>query len=391
MKAVVAMDSFKGSLTSLEAGEAVREGILRAMLDARVTVRPLADGGEGTVEALTAGMGGRRERVMVTGPIGRPVEAVYGILDGGRTAVMEMSAAAGLTLVPAGKRDPLRATTYGVGEMIRDAIGKGCRRLIVGIGGSATNDGGAGMLQALGFSLLDRAGRQVEPGARGLAELAEIRDEGALPELRECSFRVACDVTNPLCGERGASAVYGPQKGAGPAVIAQMDRWLADYAALCRRKYPRADPDRPGTGAAGGLGFAFLAFTDARLEPGAEIVLAETGLESYVREADVLVTGEGRLDGQSAMHGQGPRRRGEGRQAVRQADGRLLRVRGRGGGGLQPPGDRCLLPHPPGAGFPGGGHGPGDGPAEPGRRGRTGVPAAGWREGVEMRELPPFL
>ena len=176
MKAVVAMDSFKGSLTSLEAGEAVREGILRAMPDARVTVRPLADGGEGTVEALTAGMGGRRERVTVTGPIGRPVEAVYGILDGGRTAVMEMSAAAGLTLVPAGKRDPLRATTYGVGEMIRDAIGKGCRRLIVGIGGSATNDGGAGMLQALGFSLLDRAGRQVEPGARGLAELAEIFD-----------------------------------------------------------------------------------------------------------------------------------------------------------------------------------------------------------------------
>lgn len=301
MKAVVAMDSFKGSLTSLEAGEAVREGILRAMPDARVTVRPLADGGEGTVEALTAGMGGRRERVTVTGPMGRPVEAVYGILDGGRTAVMEMSAAAGLTLVPAGKRDPLRATTYGVGEMIRDAIGKGCRRLIVGIGGSATNDGGAGMLQALGFSLLDRAGRQVEPGARGLAELAEIRDEGALPELRERSFRVACDVTNPLCGERGASAVYGPQKGAGPTVIAQMDRWLADYAALCRRKYPRADPDRPGTGAAGGLGFAFLAFTDARLEPGAEIVLEETGLESYVREADVLVTGEGRLDGQSAM------------------------------------------------------------------------------------------
>lgn len=295
------MDSFKGSLTSLEAGEAVREGILRAMPDARVTVRPLADGGEGTVEALTAGMGGRRERVTVTGPMGRPVEAVYGILDGGRTAVMEMSAAAGLTLVPAGKRDPLRATTYGVGEMIRDAIGKGCRRLIVGIGGSATNDGGAGMLQALGFSLLDRAGRQVEPGARGLAELAEIRDEGALPELRERSFRVACDVTNPLCGERGASAVYGPQKGAGPTVIAQMDRWLADYAALCRRKYPRADPDRPGTGAAGGLGFAFLAFTDARLEPGAEIVLEETGLESYVREADVLVTGEGRLDGQSAM------------------------------------------------------------------------------------------
>ena len=301
MKFLFASDSFKGTLSSEKIIDLLTKAANDVFPGCETAGTLIADGGEGTVEALTAGMGGRRERVMVTGPIGRPVEAVYGILDGGRTAVMEMSAAAGLTLVPAGKRDPLRATTYGVGEMIRDAIGKGCRRLIVGIGGSATNDGGAGMLQALGFSLLDRAGRQVEPGARGLAELAEIRDEGALPELRECSFRVACDVTNPLCGERGASAVYGPQKGAGPAVIAQMDRWLADYAALCRRKYPRADPDRPGTGAAGGLGFAFLAFTDARLEPGAEIVLAETGLESYVREADVLVTGEGRLDGQSAM------------------------------------------------------------------------------------------
>lgn len=301
MKVVIALDSFKGSLTSLDAGEAAAVGVRRAIPDAQVRVRPLADGGEGTVEALCRGLGGSLRVVRVEGPLGAEVECPYGILPDGETAVIEMAGAAGLPLVPDGYRDPMKTSTFGVGQVIADAIAQGCRRFIVGIGGSATNDGGAGMLQALGFSLLDRAGRQAGPGARGLAELAEIRDEGALPALRECSFRVACDVTNPLCGERGASAVYGPQKGAGPAVIAQMDRWLADYASLCRRKYPRADPDWPGTGAAGGLGFAFLAFTNARLEPGAEIVLEETGLESYVREADVLVTGEGRLDGQSAM------------------------------------------------------------------------------------------
>lgn len=300
MRIVIAMDSFKGSLTSLEAGEAVRRGILRAMPDARAEVRPLADGGEGTVEALTAGMGGRRELVTVTGPMGKPVEAAYGVLDEG-TAVMEMSATAGLPLVPAEERNPLRATTRGVGEMIRDAVGKGRRRFIVGIGGSATNDGGAGMLQALGFGLLDRSGRPVGPGAGGLEELAEITDDGVMPALRSCSFRVACDVSNPLCGERGASAVYGPQKGADPAMVARMDRALAGYGSLCRRKYPHADPDRPGAGAAGGLGFALLAFLGAPLESGVKIVLEETGLESYIREADVVVTGEGRLDGQTAM------------------------------------------------------------------------------------------
>ncbi len=329
MKIVVAIDSFKGSLTSLEAGDAARQGILRVCPDARIDVRPLADGGEGTVDALTLGMGGHTEKVTVTGPLGRPVKCAYGILGDGRTAVLEMSGAAGITLVPVSERNPMNTTTYGVGEVIRDAIAKGCRRFIVGIGGSATNDGGIGMLQALGYGMLNEKGEQVSFGAKGVGELRTIADDSVLPELRECSFRIACDVTNPLCGEHGASAVYGPQKGATPAMILQMDQWLGAYADLvagtkqtdlrqlphplspdnmgCAHssassaKYPRADKDQAGTGAAGGLGFAFLAFTDAVLESGVKIVLEETHLEDYIKNADLIVTGEGRLDGQTVM------------------------------------------------------------------------------------------
>lgn len=302
MKIVIAMDSLKGSLTSLEAGAAVREGALRADPAARVAVRPLADGGEGTVDALVSGLNGTLRRIRVTGPMGDPVDCAYGILPDGRTAVVEMSGAVGLTLVEPERRDPLRATTYGVGEVLRDAIGQGCRRFIVGIGGSATNDGGVGMLQALGYGFLDGNGRPIARGAAGLAELCTITDDGVLPELAQCEFKVACDVTNPLCGEEGCSAVYGPQKGADPAAIDRMDSWLARYAALAAQRCPgKADPDHPGAGAAGGMGFAFLAFTNAVLESGIRIVLAETGLADYIREADLVVTGEGRLDGQTAM------------------------------------------------------------------------------------------
>lgn len=301
MNVVVAMDSLKGSLTSLEAGQAIRRGILRVMPEAQVQIRPLADGGEGTVEALVMGMNGRMERVMVTGPQGKPVEAVYGILDESGTAVLEMSAAAGITLVPEQERDPLNTTTYGVGEMIRDAVSKGCRRFIVGIGGSATNDGGIGMLQALGYGILDAGGNQVAFGAKGLKDIASITDDCVLPELKDCTFRVACDVTNPLCGEQGASAVYGPQKGAAPAMIPQMDQWLGEFAALARERFPKADPLHAGTGAAGGLGFAFLTFTNAVLESGIKIVLDETRLEDCVKDADIVITGEGRLDGQTVM------------------------------------------------------------------------------------------
>ena len=301
MKVVVAIDSLKGSLTSLEAGEAIQEGILRAIPDAEVIVRPLADGGEGTVEALTRGMNGRYEKITVTDPLGRPTDAVYGILEDSHTAILEMSAAAGITLIDAKDRNPMNTTTYGVGEMIKDAIGKGCRHFFIGIGGSATNDGGIGMLQALGYGMLDTEGKQVSLGAKGLAELVSITDEDVLPELKKCTFQIACDVKNPLCGEKGCSAVFGPQKGATPDMIAQMDRWLDKYALLTANRYKKADSQYPGTGAAGGMGFAFLSYMNAELRSGVQIVLEETKLEEYVKDADIVVTGEGCLDGQSVM------------------------------------------------------------------------------------------
>ena len=257
MKAVIAIDSLKGSLSSIEAGQAIAEGIKKADAKAEVVIRPLADGGEGTVEALVCGMNGTLQHVKVTGPLGEPVVCEYGIIDETKTAVIEMSGAAGITLVPDTKKNPLYTTTYGVGEVIRDAI--------------------------------------------GLKELETITDTYVLPELAECEFKIACDVTNPLCGENGCSAVYGPQKGANPSMIMEMDKWLRYYAALAREKFPKADLNEPGTGAAGGLGFAFLTFTDAVLESGIKIVLEETKLESFVKDADVVVTGEGRLDFQTAM------------------------------------------------------------------------------------------
>ena len=301
MKAVIAIDSLKGSLSSIEAGQAIAEGIKKADAKADVVIRPLADGGEGTVEALVCGMNGTLQHVKVTGPLGDPVVCEYGIIDEMKTAVIEMSGAAGITLVPDAKRNPLYTTTYGVGEVIRDAIEKGCRRFIVGIGGSATNDGGIGMLQALGYGFFNKDGEQVPFGAIGLRELETITDTYVLPELAECEFKIACDVTNPLCGENGCSAVYGPQKGANPSMIMEMDKWLRYYAALAREKFPKANLNEPGTGAAGGLGFAFLTFTNAVLESGIKIVLEETKLESFVKDADVVVTGEGRLDFQTAM------------------------------------------------------------------------------------------
>lgn len=251
MKIVTAIDSFKGSMTSMEAGRAVAEGIHRADAGAEVLVRPLADGGEGTVEALTSGMNGSRQQVQVTGPLGTPVICEYGIIESSGTAVIEMAGAAGITLVSDEKRNPLYTTTYGVGEVIRDAIKKGCRRFIIGIGGSATNDGGSGMLQALGYGFLDKNGNQIPFGARGLKVLETITETHVLQELKECRFRIACDVTNSLCGEQGCSAVFGPQKGATPSMVVEMDQWLGNYAALAGKKFPKADPQQAGTGAAG--------------------------------------------------------------------------------------------------------------------------------------------
>ena len=301
MKVTIAIDSFKGSLSSMEAGYAAMQGVKKVDSDAIVEVRPLADGGEGTVEALADGMGGTLQTVTVTGPLGDPVECSYCIIEEEKTAIIEMSGAAGITLIPAERKNPLLTTTYGVGEVIKDAVKKDCRRFIVGIGGSVTNDGGIGMLMALGYDFLDKEGNPVPFGANGLRALNTIKNEAVLPELKECEFFIACDVNNPLCGPKGCSAVYGPQKGATPEMISEMDGWLSDYAGLAKKTFPKADALVPGTGAAGGMGFAFLTFTNAVLEPGISIVLRETELGKYIKDADLVITGEGRLDGQTAM------------------------------------------------------------------------------------------
>ena len=307
MKIVIAIDSFKGSLTSYEAGNSIADGIRNAMPDANITIRPLADGGEGTVDALTSGNNGFIKNITVTGPVGRPVKSMYGILNsnGSPTAVIEMAKAAGITLVPADfpadMRNPLYTTTYGVGELIKDAINEGCRNFIIGIGGSATNDGGIGMLQALGFGMLDDNGCRVPFGAIGLKNLKSITTDNVLPELSECTFRIACDVTNPLCGANGCSAVFGPQKGATPQMITDMDRWLAHYADIAGMTSGKADARFPGSGAAGGMGFAFHTFLNASLESGTHIILEATNLRQYIRTADIVVTGEGRLDSQTVM------------------------------------------------------------------------------------------
>ena len=284
----------------MQAGEAAALGVRSVYKDAKVKVLPLADGGEGTVDALVHGLGGTFVFTKVLNPIGKEIEARYGIIHQS-VAVIEMSAAAGITLIKPEERNPLLTTTYGVGQMIRDAIEKGCRKFIIGIGGSATNDGGIGMLQALGFGLYDAHGELVPLGGKGLSVLGKITTENVMPTLLDCEFKVACDVTNPLCGENGCSVVYGPQKGATPAMIAQMDGDLARYAKLTQTLYPQADPAYPGTGAAGGLGFAFLSFLNAKLESGVSLVLDAIGFEEEVKQTDVVITGEGRLDGQSVM------------------------------------------------------------------------------------------
>lgn len=301
MKVVVAIDSLKGSLSSLEAGNAIKESINEVIPGADVEVHPLADGGEGTVEALTLGMGGTIEIIPVKGPLGEKVHASYGIIPQRQLAIIEMAAAAGISIIATEERNPLHTTTYGVGEMINDAISKGCRHFIIGIGGSATNDGGAGMLQALGYALLDKDNQEISLGAQGLADLKSISTDKVIEELKECDFKIACDVTNPLCGAQGCSSIFGPQKGADEDMITKMDTWLSNYATLATSVSEKADATIEGTGAAGGLGFAFLAFTNATLEPGIDIILSEINIEKAISEADLVVTGEGRLDGQTVM------------------------------------------------------------------------------------------
>ncbi len=301
MKVLIAIDSFKGSLSSLQAGSAVREAIKRLNKDAEVIVKPLADGGEGTVAALAETLGSQTVKLTVKGALLKPVTAEYCILKDSNTAVIEMASAAGITLISEAERNPLYTTTYGVGEIIKDAINKGVRRFIVGIGGSATNDGGVGMLTALGYEFTDRNSNPIALGAIGLKDLYEINTENVIPELKECTFNIACDVTNSLCGENGCSAIYGVQKGATPEMIKDMDLWLLRYAELAKSVSDKADKDMAGVGAAGGLGFAFLSFTNATLKSGIKIILDEINIEEDIKDADIVVTGEGRLDGQTVM------------------------------------------------------------------------------------------
>lgn len=301
MKTVIAIDSFKGSLSTFESGAAVAEGVRTVYPDAEVVISPIADGGEGTVPAIVSATGGEICRAEVTGPLGDGIVAEYGILPESKTAIIEMSAAAGITLVPQEKRNPLYTTTRGVGELMLDAMERGCRHFIMGIGGSATNDGGVGMLSALGFEFLDEYGEPVADGAIGLKAIREIRLDKVDPRLAECEFGVACDVKNPLCGPLGCSSVYGPQKGADERMIADMDDWLSFYAALTRSVIPDADKNFSGVGAAGGLGFALKYYLGAALTSGVELVMEATRLEEHIRDADIVITGEGRLDGQSAM------------------------------------------------------------------------------------------
>lgn len=300
-KVVVAIDSFKGSLTTFEAGRAVKEAIEEVYSDLVTIISPIADGGEGTVEAIVSAANGELVKTTACNPLGKKIQATYGYIPETKTAILEISAAAGITLITENERNPMNTTTYGVGEMILDAISKGCRRFVIGIGGSATNDGGIGMLQALGFEFLDKCGKQVMLGAKGLKDIVEIRTGYAAKELKECSFCVACDVKNVLCGDNGCSAIYGPQKGATPEMIGEMDSWLGNYAQLAKKVIPNSDANATGAGAAGGMGFALKTFLNAKLESGIELVARETGLQHHIMDADLIITGEGRLDGQSYM------------------------------------------------------------------------------------------
>ncbi len=301
MRFIVAPDSYKGSLSALEVANSIARGILKVFPEAEVLKVPIADGGEGTVEALVTATGGEMIFTEVSGPLNEAVEACWGILGDGETAVIEMAAASGLTLIPKDRRNPLITTTYGTGELIKAALDKGLRKLIIGIGGSATNDGGAGVAQALGVKLLDSEGNELPPGGAALINLAAIDLSGLDRRLQESTIMVACDVDNPLCGERGASAVFGPQKGASQEMVAELDAALQNYQMIACKATGRNIAELPGAGAAGGLGAGLMFFTSAKLRPGVDIVIEATGLRDMVAKADLVITGEGCTDFQTAF------------------------------------------------------------------------------------------
>lgn len=304
-KVVIAPDSFKESLSALEVAEAIERGFRQVYPQVQYVKLPMADGGEGTVDSMVAATDGEIVRVEVTGPLGQPVQAFYGLLGDEETAVIEMAAASGLHLAPKAQRDPRITISYGTGELILAALERGVKAIILGIGGSATNDGGAGMMQALGAKLLDDQQNLLLPGGAALAQLAHIDLSAMDPRLQQVSVTAACDVDNPLCGAHGASAVFGPQKGATPEMVAQLDAALRHYGTLLEQATGREVINMPGAGAAGGMGAALLGMLNARLRPGIEIVIETLGLDEALRDADLVITGEGRLDSQS-IHGKTP-------------------------------------------------------------------------------------
>ncbi len=292
---------------------------------------PVADGGDGTVEALVSANRGEYRTADVEGPLGDPVSATFGLIEGRKTAVVELAAASGLILVPAGRRDPRRASTYGFGQLLQAARGTGAGQIIAGIGGSATNDGGAGMAQALGYRLLDADGRELERGGAALARLARIDGSGFDRGWRSVAVKVACDVTNPLVGPQGASVVYGPQKGADPEAVRELDAALAHFAEIVKRDLGRDAAGVPGAGAAGGTGAGLIAFLDAVLVPGAPLVVEATGLDHALEGAALAITGEGRVDGQTAF-GKAP---GEVARRARAAGVPVLLIAGSKGAGWE--------------------------------------------------------
>ncbi|MCR1566848.1 MULTISPECIES: glycerate kinase [Mixta] len=305
MKIVIAPDSYKESLSALQVAAEIENGFRAIFPDAQYVKLPVADGGEGTVEAMVAATQGKIVRLRVTGPLGEPVEAFYGLSGDESCAFIEMAAASGLELVPAARRDPRVTTSWGTGELIRNALDRGVQHFIIGIGGSATNDGGAGMVQALGARLLNQHGEQIGYGGSALTTLARIDISALDARLQQCRFEVACDVTNPLTGEEGASAIFGPQKGATPELVAELDAALAHYAAVIQRDLDIDVLHIPGGGAAGGMGAALHAFCQAELRRGIEIVTEALGLDDLVKDATLVITGEGRIDSQT-IHGKVP-------------------------------------------------------------------------------------
>lgn len=298
MRIIVASDSYKGSSSTMQVADAVEKGIKKVFSQAEVVKIPVADGGEGTVDALVTGTGGVYKEVEVVGPLGERLKASYGVLNN-KVAVIEMAAASGLPLVPQNKRNPLVTTTYGTGQLIKAALDEGCKKIFIGIGGSATNDAGLGMAQALGVKFTDKDGNSLGYGGGELARLAHIDISNLDARLKDSEIIVACDVSNPLCGEKGASAVYGPQKGATPEMVKQLDENLGHFADIVQHQLGQDVAGIPGTGAAGGLGAGLIVFCGASLRSGIETVLDLIGIDQYLQGADLVITGEGRIDGQS--------------------------------------------------------------------------------------------